>query len=225
MQLISAFLYFYQSDKPKCSRLNHLPDSTMKKLFFTLLIFTAAVMSLPAQKITKTQKVKDTQLPKAVKEAYENSMGFPVSEWVKLIINTMPRYVSVFQQMNPSSGKTLTSRFRYDEKGKLTSRTEYRGDGKGEEKDFFYDYLSGDAGDGFENKIAKLLQDNTLISYEGFSFVPANQPDKEFATHRFVLKDQKGQRVILYFDTDGKEIDMSKYPVRKVEAEEMDSFR
>ncbi len=195
----------------------------MKRLFFTLLISTTVLVSLNAQKITGRQKIKEAEVPKAVKEAYANSIGFPVDEWVKLTIADQPRYVAVFQQMNSSSGKTLSHRYRYNEQGKLTSGSEYRGDGKGEEKDFFADYLGIDADESFVIKIGKLLKENTLLSFEGFDFVPGNQPEKFIQrTHRFILKDKKGQRVILYFDGEGKELDISKYPLRKAEAEEID---
>jgi len=195
----------------------------MKNHVLTLLFATGALVALHAQKVTKSEKIKESQVPQAVKEMHDNSIGFPAEEWIKLTVNDVPRYVAVVQQMDPSSGKTLQNRYRYADNGRRTSSSQYRGNGKGEGKDFLSVYLgTGGVDAAFENKIAKLIQENTLVSFEGFGFSPGNQTDQYLSTHRLVLKDKKGQRVILYFDKDGKEIDMSKYPVRRLEAEEID---
>lgn len=193
----------------------------MKKSILSLILLVVAPV-LYSQTIPKREEIKASQVPKSVMENHDNTIGFPAEKWVKLTINDQPRYVAIVSQMNPSSGKTLKHHYRYNENGKATSNTEYRGNGKGEEKDFFISYLgTGPEDTSFQDKIAKLLKENTLISFEGFGFTPGNL-DQYIATHRFVIKDKSGKKVMLYFDSNGKEVDISKYPLRLIESMEMD---
>ena len=65
------------------------------------------------------------------------------------------------------------------------------------------------------------MKEFSLVSFEGFSFMPGNQSEW-VTTHRLVLKDKKGQKSVVYYNGDGKEVDMSRYPIRLLESQEMD---
>ncbi|MBX2895160.1 MAG: hypothetical protein KF763_06950 [Cyclobacteriaceae bacterium] len=188
----------------------------MKNLLLISMVWISnALLAQPV-----TESVQDADVPAVVKEAFENNVGLPVDEWRKLTISGTPRFVAVFQMLDPTSGKTLQNRYRYNNNGKLTSYSQYRGSGIDQAKDFYLNFFT-DASDALRKRIQKLLQDNTLLSVEGFSFVPGNQIDF-IHTHRFVLKDKKGKRTVIYFSKDGTEVDMTNYPLRKTEAEELD---
>jgi len=194
----------------------------MLKWIASLLLSLIFTISLTAQSVLKKEEISESQVPQVVKENHDNNIGFPVDKWFKLIINNQPRYVAVVSQMNPSSGKTLKHHYRYNAAGKATSHTEYRGNGKGEANDFFIIYL-GTSGDNpaLENKLMKIQKENDLFSFEGFSFVPGNS-EEFITTHRVVFEDKSGKRTIVYFDQQGKEVDMNKYPIRLLEATEAD---
>ncbi|MBX2914060.1 MAG: hypothetical protein KF856_02185 [Cyclobacteriaceae bacterium] len=186
----------------------------------TLLLIAMVWISTGLLAQPFTESIKEADVPAVVKETFENNVGFPVDEWRKLTISGAPRFVAVFQMLDPASGKTLQNRYRYNNNGRLTSYSQYRGSGIDQAKDFYLDFLA-EASDAFRKRIQKLLQDNTLLAFEGFSFVPGNQTDF-IHTHRFVLKDKKGKRTVIYFSKDGTEVDMTNYPLRKTEAEELD---
>jgi hypothetical protein len=188
----------------------------MKNLLLISLIWIGS--ALQAQ--PNAESIKATDVPTVVKETFENNVGFPVDEWRKLTINGAPRFVAVFQMLDPTSGKTLQNRYRYNNSGKLTSYSQYRGSGIDQAKDFYLDFMA-DVSDAFRKRVQKLLQDNALVAFEGFSFVPGNQTDF-IHTHRFILTDKKRKRTVIYFSKDGTEIDMTNYPLRKIEAEELD---
>jgi hypothetical protein len=194
----------------------------MKKLFPSYVFILFALMFLCI--LAKAQKIDESLVPKAVAESFNNNIGFPVESWIKLTLsNGQVRYVAVVQQMDQTSGKTLQNRYRYNESGRLTSFSQYRGDGKGESKDFLVIYLgSGGVSDALLNNFKKITQNNTLISFEGFTFSPGNKTEEFISTHRIVYKDKKGQKVVTFLDSEGKEIDMTKYPIRRLEAEELD---
>ncbi|MBX2899243.1 MAG: hypothetical protein KF775_06320 [Cyclobacteriaceae bacterium] len=186
-----------------------------------LLVFAITTFTHVHARQTKGQPLNESEVPTAVKAAYENELGFPVEEWVKLTVNEAPRYVAVFRMLDPATGKMVPNRYRYTANGKLTSYSKYFGSGANEESNFYLDIL-GDVEASFQSKIEKLLREKTLQSFETFYFVPGNQTNLSTITHRLVLKDKKGKQQIIYFDRQGTEVDITKYPVRKIEAEELD---
>ncbi|MBX2946190.1 MAG: hypothetical protein KF725_10175 [Cyclobacteriaceae bacterium] len=193
----------------------------MIRKILLILVFFIAFSDTVAQ--TQRQSLKENEVPDAVKQAFNDALGYPVEEWVRFSVNETPRYVAVFQQLDPSSGKVLQNRYRYNSNGKLTSFSQYHGDGNGV-NDFPGIYLGESYSGAFKARINKLLKDNTLISLEAFYFIPGNPAqDKEgIYTHRFVFKDKKGKRFLVYFNREGTEVDITRYPVRQAEAEEMD---
>lgn len=193
----------------------------MKRRILLLLVLFTLSTGLDAQ--TKSHPIKESEVPEGVKQAFNDALGYPVEEWIKFSVNESSRYVAVFKLLDPSTGKIIQNRYRYTNTGWLTSFSQYRGNGRGV-NDFLQDYL-GEVYEGtFKAKLDKVLKENTLISFEAFYFVPGNQNQEHpgVYTNRFVVMDKKGKRFAIYYDYKGVEVDITKYPVRRIEAEELD---
>lgn len=59
------------------------------------------------------------------------------------------------------------------------------------------------------------------LSFERFSFVPGKR-DAQVSVHRVRLTNARGEAVTVAVDDEGREVDLSKYPVRKLEGEDLD---
>jgi hypothetical protein len=101
----------------------------MKKITFILSLLLIGFWSVEAQVNVKADKIEESQVPQAVKEAYNNAYGFPVKSWEKhessIKNKSGVKYVASFESLDPSSGKMLTTRARYKEDGTFISYTTY----------------------------------------------------------------------------------------------------
>ncbi|KOY84410.1 hypothetical protein AD998_20610 [bacterium 336/3] len=179
-------------------------------------------MNIQAQIGPKSSKIDANKVPQAIRTAFMNNVGMEPVTWFKMVVNNKQvRYVVAYEKLNNASGKLLSYRDRYDEAGNFTSSSEYRGNGSNNEDLRIYLGTGGVENDVYE-RFNKLLKEYKLISFEGFTIVPGKQQEKSFGGHRFVLQDKEKQKVVKYFDSNMKEINMTKYPIRLIELEEMD---
>lgn len=183
-------------------------------LFFLLGITVASIAQ------TKPVQVEETKVPKAVVEGFNNSIGFPATWYKSTLSNGQVRYVAVTEQMDNTTGKMNKFRYRYTEAGRLTSFTQYRGSAKEQTEDeLLMAFGTGDADPGVHQRFKAINKANNITSFEAFSFSPGNSPET-IKVYRLSITDKSGKRKVLFIDGDAKEFDMSKYPVRLMEAGE-----
>gem|GEM_PF-2805205 len=183
-------------------------------LFFLLGIAVASIAQ------TTPVKVEEANVPKAVVEGFNNTIGFPATWYKSTLSNGQVRYVAVTEQMDNATGKMNKFRYRYTEAGRLTSFTQYRGAAKGQsEDDLLASFGTGDVEQGVTDRFKAINKANNITSLEGFSFSPGNSTET-IKVHRLVITDKSGKRKVIFLDQAAKEFDMSKYPVRLLEAGE-----
>jgi hypothetical protein len=192
------------------------------KIISLILCFCLVVINIQAQTRPKSFKIDTVKVPQVVKTAYMSTIGFEPIGWFKMVVtNEQVKYVVAYEKLHNASGKFLQYRDRYAETGNFTSSSEYRGNGSNNEDLSIY-LGTGGVEDAVYEKFNKLLKDYKLISFEGFTIVPGKQKDKAFGGHRFVLQDKDKKNIVKYFDSEMKEINMTRYPNRLLELEEMD---
>lgn len=189
----------------------------MKKVVHLIIAFCLIIGVLHGQ--NSSERIDESQVPPAVKNKEGLADGFPIEAWFKVkLSNSQIRFVAVYQQLNPASGKVLQKRQRLTSDGRITSQSEYRGNDKTDAAIYLG---TGGVDEKFLETFNKKMKEFSLVSFEGFSFMPGNQSEW-VTTHRLVLKDKKGQKSVVYYNGDGKEVDMSRYPIRLLESQEMD---
>lgn len=191
----------------------------MKIIVVLIISVLLGINFTQAQNKPASIKIEEKEVPDAIINKEGIADGFPIENWNKFMLNdSQLRFVAVYQQMNPSSGNVLQKRQRFTSDGRLTSISEYRGNKK-EDAEVYLG--TGGVDPKFLEKFNKKIKEFNFISFEGFTFFPGNQ-NQSIETHRLVLKDKSGRKVTAYYDRAGNEIDMSKYPIRLLESQELD---
>lgn len=185
-------------------------------LMAVLALWGAAVFAQPTR-----QTIQASAVPKSVQDALEQGIGFPAEGWELVTINPkQKRYVATVTRMDNASGQMLKHRYRYTEDGRMTSESQYRGNGNGNTEELLVYLGTGGVEETVQNALRKRLDKNTLVSFEGFSFAPGNQ-ENWVKVHR-IVSNTGATKSIVYLDNNGNEVNMSKYPVRLLESQDAD---
>jgi hypothetical protein len=187
------------------------------------LFVTVLVCSLPSLAQTPTrQPLTEAQVPRAVKASLDATLGGPADRWERVTLKkNQVRLVATLSRLNPSTGAMVTQRVRYTEDGRQTSTTEYQAKAPATFDDVRVYLGTGEVSPALEEKVKSLFQVGRLISFERFTFVPGAQ-DRQITVRRVRLTDAKGATQTVTLDEEGRDVDLSRFPNRKLESEDFD---
>ncbi|MCU0697144.1 MAG: hypothetical protein MUC96_11485 [Myxococcaceae bacterium] len=168
------------------------------------------------------QPLTEAQVPKAVLTALDATLGGPADSWEKVTLkNKQARVVATLTRLNPSSGVMVTQRVRYTEDGRQTSMTEYQAKAPKTFEEVEPYLGTGGVNPALTEKVKGLFKTGRIVSFERFSFAPGKQ-DTQVVVHRVRLANAKGEVATVAVDDEGRDVDLWKYPVRKLEGEDLD---
>lgn len=173
----------------------------MKTTFIALTLILMSFAVLQGQVKINANKIEESQVPEAVKNAYQSAIGFPVKRWEKhegsVKNKSGIKYVAIFES------NMLPTRARYREDGTLISYSVYY-------------------------KAAELpvnIKDAALKANPGMEIrrgekIDVSKSQKTF--YRIVLRKGTAQKSIFICDMEGNPIQKGKAPAEVNEAEDID---
>lgn len=177
----------------------------MKNTILILVFIYFGSLSVQGQVALKSKKIEESQVPEAVKTSYQNAYGFPVKSWEKHEGNiknkSKVKYVAIFESLDPTAGKMLTTRSRYREDGTSISYTTYF---KAEDLPANITEAAKKAYNGLEVKRGEKTSSKGNVFF------------------RVILRKGKAQKAIFICDLEGKPIEKGKVPAEINEVEDID---